>query len=172
MGFLLNLLGPDQIPLAPEMPVITTVMTPVNISNIRSGAMLSIPVKKLILKLGERCLFCDYGVRITEKLCIVDRHGNGFGASFRICKGLTWHMGTRDTQQVRDKIPEYTKGKLYITNKRIIFSSDSKAFQRKIDTLISYRIEENCLIIQFSNAAYKIYLPVADCAEKVIEYIV
>jgi len=101
----------------------------------------------------------------------VTRHGNGFGASFRICKGLTWHTGTHDTQQIRDKVPEYIKGKLYITNRRVIFSADSKAFHKNLKDLISYRIEDGTLIIQFSNASYRMYLPVPDCAEIVLEHL-
>ena len=172
MGFLADLFMPDRIPLAPEMPPVTTAMSQNHIASIRSGHIPGIPVKKLILRPGENCLFCDYAVQITEKLCIVDRHTNRHGASFRICKGLTWHMGTHDTQQVRDKVPEYTEGKLYITDQRIVFSSDAKSFQRKISMLITFRVEDNCLILQFTDGAYRIYLPVADCAEKVIEYLV
>lgn len=169
---LFDIFNPPAVKTEPSMPQVSTVLTQNAISNIINGNITALPVKKLALQKKEECLFCDYGVMITEKLMVVGRQRTGGGFSVRILKGLTYHTGTGGSVNVRDKVPEYFKGKLYITNKRIIFSSDQKSFQKKKDDLISYSIEENqYLLLQFSNTSYKIYLPVAICAEKVLEKI-
>lgn len=169
---LFDIFNPPAVQTEPSMPVVSTVLSQNTVSNILQGKIIPIPVKRLALRKNENCLFCDYGVMITEKLQIVGRKRNGSGFSIRIVKGLTYHTGNGGTVNVRDKVPEYFKGKFYITSDRIIFSSDQKAFQKKKDDLISYSVEDNCyLILQFTSGAYKIYLPVVACAEKVLEKI-
>jgi len=172
MGILKDLFCPDPIQLQPGMPQIATAMTNKNISDILSGYIQSIPVKRIVLKPGEECLFCDYAVLITEKLQVVGRQGNGGNFTFRIMKGMYYHTGNRGNTVIRDKVPEYVKGKLYITNKRVVFSADSKAFQHNLSSMISYREEDGCLILQFSNSSYRLYLPVVSCADKVIQYVI
>lgn len=171
MKFFRNFFEPSLMPQQPSMPQIHTVLTQTAISNMMRGVFLPIPVKRLSMKPGESCLFCDHAVSITEKLRVVGRQRLGGAFSIRIMKGLTYHTGNGGDATIRENVQEYTQGKLYITNKRIIFSADSKAFQRKISDVVAYSIEESCLIIQFTNKSYRIYLPVAECADKVLEYI-
>lgn len=171
MGLLKDLFCPDPVQMQPTMPQISTVMTNRNISDILSGTMRPIQVKRIVLRPYEECLFCDYAVLITEKLQVVGRQGNGGNFTFRIMKGMYYHTGNRGQTVIRDKVPEYFKGKLYITNKRIVFSADNKAFQNDLSSLISYREEDGCLILQFSRSCYRIYLPVVSCADKVLSYV-
>lgn len=169
---LFDIFNPPSVPTEPSMPVVSTVLSQKAVSNILQGKIIPIPVKRLALRKNEDCLFCDYGVMVTEKLKVVGRQRTGGGFFIRIFNGLTYHTGTGGSVNVRDKVPEYFKGKFYITSNRIIFSSDQKAFQKKKDDLVSYNVEDNCyLILQFTSGAYKIYLPVAVCAEKVLEKI-
>ena len=86
-------------------------------------------------------------------------------------KGMYYHTGNRGHAVIRDKVPEYHKGKLYITNKRIIFSADTKAFQHPLSDLISFREEDGNYVLQFSRACYRLYLPVTKCVDKVLEYV-
>lgn len=171
MNFFQNFLKPSLIPQQPSMPQVHTVLAQTAISNMMKGVFLSIPVKRLAMKQGENCLFCDHAVSIIEKLRVVGRQRLGGAFSIRIMKGLTYHTGNGGDATIRENVQEYIQGKLYITNKRIVFSADKNAFQRKISDVVAYSIEESCLIIQFTNKSYRIYLPVTECAEKVLEHI-
>lgn len=171
MGFLRDLFCPPLPELQPGMPQVTTVMTDANITNICSGYIRPIPVRKIVLKPGEQCLFCDYAILVTERLQVVGRQGIGGNFTFRIMKGMYYHTGNRGQAVIRDKVPEYYKGKLYITDKRIIFSADTKAFQHYLKDLISYREEDGMYVLQFSRACYRLFLPVPKCADKVLEYV-
>ena len=70
---------------------------------------------------------------------------------------------------VRDKVQDYQEGKLYITNKRIIFSASAKSFSKRLTDLISYNTQDNYLILQFEKGNYCIYLPVIHCADQVMQ---
>ncbi len=120
--------NPKVQPKQPSMPQIKTALTQKAIINMMQGIFTEIPVKKLSLKANEKCIFCDYGILITETLKVVggDRRGGGF--SFRICRGVTYHTGNGANATIRDKVQDYDEGKLYITNKRVIFFSDNKSF--------------------------------------------
>lgn len=171
MGFLKDLFNPPQIPLAPDIPEINTVLTQSAIDNILRGHLVSIPVKRLIMKKNEECYFCDYAILINEKLRVIAHKRYGGGFSFRIVKGLYYRVGDGHNLTIRDKVQDYTKGKLYITNQRIVFSADNMAFQKSIKDLITYREEDNCIILQFSKGSYKLFIPIPTCAEKVLEKI-
>lgn len=171
MGFLSDLFNPPPIKTQPDFPTIDTALTPHAITSIESGIFQPFPVKKLTARTGEDCLFCDHAVMITEKLRVVARQRKGYGCSVRIMKGLYFHDGNGGSVSIRDNVPEYNQGKLYITNQRIIFSADSRAFQKPLKDLITYSVDGSCLVLQFTNKSYRIYLPVVSCAEKVIEHV-
>lgn len=172
MGLFRNFLDPPILPQHPAMPQIHTALTQKAISNMMNGIFDVIPVKRLNLKSGEDCIFCDHAIEITEKLRVVGRQRAGGFFSIRIVKGLTYHTGNGGDATIRENVQEYIQGKLYITNKRIIFSSDDKAFQKKITDIISYNIDGYCLIIQFTNKSYRIYLPAVECADKALNYLI
>lgn len=171
MGFLNDLFNPPPIKTQPDFPVVDTALTPHAITSIENGMFTTLPVKRLTTRAGEDCYFCDRAVMITEKLRVVARQRKGYGCSMRIMKGLYFHDGNGGSVSIRDNVPEYNQGKLYITNQRIIFSADAKAFQKQLKDLITYSVDGSCLILQFTSKSYRIYLPVVSCAEKVIEHV-
>ena len=73
MKFFRNFFEPSLMPQQPSMPQVHTVLTQTAISNMMNGVFLPIPVKRLSMKPGESCLFCDLAVSITEKLSVVGR---------------------------------------------------------------------------------------------------
>lgn len=171
MGFLKDLFTPPTVQTEPQIPLISTGLTQQAIQNIMAGVFLQIPTKRIILKSGETCLFCDHAISVISKLKVVGHQRNDDGFSIRIVKGLTYRTRRGGNQTIRDYVPEYRIGKFYITNRRIIFSAETNAFGRSIKELISYRTENNELILQFTNKSYRIVLPIAACVEKVLEYL-
>lgn len=169
MGFLKNLLLPEVAQPQPSMPVVTTGLHQTIISLILSGSKPILRVRRIALKKGEECRFCDHAVRVDEKLKVVGHQRTRNGFSIRIIKGVYYRTGAGNTMAVRDNVQEYQQGKLYITNKRIIFSASSKSFSKNLSDLVSYNVQDNYLILQFEKGNYCIYLPVVQCADQVMQ---
>lgn len=173
MGFFERLFCPPQrILLQPEKPVLSTALTQTAIEGILRGTFRAIPVKKIVLRKNEECLFCDHAVLVTEKLRVVGHKRVGHHYSLRIVKGFTYHTSDGGNVSIRDNIQEYTLGKLYITTKRIVFSAGKRAFQKPLSSLISYQVEEDELVLQFSSDSYVLTLPVPICAEKTLNHLI
>ena len=84
MGFLKNLLLPEVAQPQPSMPVVTTGLHQTIISLILSGSKPILRVRKIALKKGEECRFCDHAVRVDEKLKVVGHQRTRNGFSIRI----------------------------------------------------------------------------------------
>lgn len=169
MGFLKNLLLPQVAQPQPTMPIVVTGLSQTAISAILSGKKPKLKVNKLKLLKGEECRFFDHAVRVDEKLRVVGNQKTRNGFSIRIISGVYYRTGAGNTMTVRDKVQDYQEGKLYITNKRIIFSASAKSFFKRLTDLISYNTQDNYLILQFEKGNYCIYLPVIHCADQVMQ---
>ncbi|MDE6614778.1 MAG: hypothetical protein K2K24_04640 [Clostridia bacterium] len=165
-----KLLGSRPRDTYPAMPQVTTALTQRAIADMNSGIFNTIAVNKLVLKGGENCIYCDYAVAVTEKLQTVGNVSNGGGFSVRVCRGVTYRFGNRGNEVIRDVIPKDVQGKLYITNKRIVFSAEEGAFSMPLAKVISYQIDGEMIIIQFDKSSKKLYLPTASCAINALKY--
>ena len=172
MGFLSDLFNPVIAQPYPTMPVVNTGLPQKAINEILNNQNVVLPVSKIILKKNEKCLFFDHAVRVDVKLRTVGNQRQRDGFSFRILSGWHYRTGNGRTMTVRDYVPEYQEGKLYITNQRIIFSSSRKSFVKKVDSLISYDIKDDYLLLQFEKGNYCLYLPIIDCADKTMQKLV
>ena len=172
MGFLRNLFEPPEIPSQPSMPMVTTGLPQNAINDILNGKQPILKVTKVALKNNESCLFYDHAVRIDVKLRTVGHQRTRDGFNIRIVSGLNYRTGKGLTKTIRDNVPEFQEGKLYITNQRIIFSASRKSFAKKVSSLISYNIEDDYLYLQFEKGNYWIYLPMIACADKIMEKLI
>lgn len=60
-------------------------------------------------------------------------------ASIRICKGLRYRVGSVQVQRVtRDDMVEIDRGRLYVTNKRVIFDGAKKNITIRLSALLSF----------------------------------
>lgn len=171
MSFLQRIFDSPDIQAHPPMPQINTALTQAAVDAIMNGKFPSIPVQRLVLKTGERCLYCDYAVKITEKLRVIGYRSRGHGCYVRLFRGVGLHTGDGARAAVRDNVQEYVKGKLYITNKRVIFSADKGSFHKPITGLVSFAEDNGNLVLQFGNMSCKLYLQTLHCAVRVLEYI-
>lgn len=172
MGFLSDLFAPAIAQPYPTMPVVNTGLPQKAINDILRDKNVILSVSKIVLKKNEQCLFFDHAVRVDVKLRTVGNQRQRGGFTFRILSGWYYRTGNGTTMTVRDNVPEFQEGKLYITNQRIIFSSSAKSFVKKIDSLISYDIKDDYLLLQFERGNYCIYLPIISCVEKIMKKIV
>lgn len=133
------------------------------IDNINSGVLCEYtPPSEVILLPGEICHFIDKSTLIKEKLGIVGYQGGSSGISVRIAKGVSMRSGAHKGQAVRDIISEYFPGVLYLTNERIIFSSEKNGFSQKLNKLTTITPADGGLSLQFGNYTYKIMVPLPE----------
>lgn len=171
MGIMQKIFGPPDVQTQPPMPRIQTALTQAAVDAILSGQFPSMPVQRLVLHKGEKCFYCDHAVRIIEKLKVVGYRSRGFGGYVRVFRGAGLHTGDGFRAAVRNHVPEYKQGKLYITNERIIFFADSGAFQKRLKDVISFGEAGADLVLQFNATSCRLYLQTLTCALRVLEHL-
>ena len=171
MGLLQRLFGPPDVQIQPPMPKVESALTQTAVDAIMNGKFPPMPVRRIVLKNGERCLYCDHAVKVIEKLRVIGYRSHGHGCYLRVFRGVGVHTGDGARAAVRSNVQEYVKGKLYITNKRVIFSADKGAFHKPVASIVSYAEEAGCLVLQFNNMSCRLYLQSLHCAVRVLEYI-
>ncbi|MBS4871601.1 MAG: hypothetical protein KHZ78_01995 [Peptoniphilus sp. oral taxon 375] len=86
---------------------------------------------------GEGILYAIPAEIFTEKEKTVGYTGGYAGASIRIAKGLTVHTGGRRGEPVKQIIRDSNYGDYILTNKRVVFISNSNGFEFKLEKITS-----------------------------------
>ena len=121
----------------------------------------------IVLAKNETCHFIDKAIRATEKKQKVNKLFRA-GNSIRIAKGWTIHLGGGSMTPRYNSVVEYHNGVIYITNKRIIFSSNYEAFDKKLSDLSAIIPYRDGLTLQFGEKIYKVFISDPIYAAKVI----
>lgn len=121
----------------------------------------------IVLAKNETCHFIDKAIRATEKKQKVNKLFRA-GNSIRIAKGWTIHLGGGSMTPRYNSLVEYYNGVIYITNKRIIFSSNYEAFDKKLSDLSAIIPYRDGLTLQFGEKIYKVFISDPIYAAKVI----
>jgi hypothetical protein len=102
----------------------------------------------LKLKNGEAAFARVAAALIESKSVSMGYEGGSRGLSFRICKGVSYRVGAQRGNLVRQTqyVPVST-GTLTLTDKRAIYSGDSKSFSLALDTIDVCEIALDCLIL-------------------------
>jgi hypothetical protein len=84
----------------------------------------SVPIN---LQRGETCHAVADAVWLEMRTRTVRTNYSGLSTSIRICKGVRYRVGTVRAQRItRDELTEIDRGRLYVTNKRVIFDGAKK----------------------------------------------
>lgn len=106
-----------------------------NLYEIENGNLIRFEVDKDLLNEGEYCHWFADVVLMEERAVNHIPVDSSIGA--KIIKGLTYRVGTNKGRLIADTdLLPVTKGVLYVTNKRMIFSSDEKSFDIPYDELV------------------------------------
>lgn len=119
--------------------------------------MDSLPIilgSNLILNEGETCHYCDHATFIKTKNVVVGYSGGSRGTSIRVAKGVSFRVGASKAAPVRGDVQERTDGILSITNKRIVFSANKGAFDKKISSLSAVTPYQGGIAFQFGEHQY------------------
>lgn len=123
MGFIKDLFFP-KTPATP--PLLTSILPHQAVLKIESGILPFIQADKIVLAKGENCHYVEMGAIITEEKHFESKRD---GASFRLFDGCYYHAGESRSDPVYEEV--YTKGILFITNKRVVFHAPKHSFDQK-----------------------------------------
>lgn len=155
MGFLDWLFSQPQ----PRTPIVPSILPDIVKNEIMNGRLPHINADKLFLKRGEICHYADQALLVVEKTKKVV-HSRSHGTSAPgLFKGNRHHWGGT-TSKVEERIEtEEHKGILYITNKRIIFTSQNVGFDKQYRYLSSVKPYANALELQYGSKIYALFVP-------------
>lgn len=166
MGVLSELFGLDSAQ-APAPPPMSSVLPDAAVSIIQSGSLPSLNTSSLIADDDEVCHFVDKACLVTEttKTRYEGTHG---GFNIRIAKGLTYRTGRHRSNPVKEKVPEYTPGYLYITNKRVVFVARERSFEKKLKSVTAATTYSDAIGIQFGSKTFNLLTPLPEIAAAVL----
>lgn len=116
-----------------------------------------INTNNLLLKANEYCCFMD--IAITQKSKTVTKGYERTSNSVRVF-GTSWRTGTGTSKAIRQEEITSFSGKIYITNKRIIYVSQGSgdSFDKEIDKITAIEEAQDGVIIQIGSKTHLIIL--------------
>lgn len=126
----------------------------------------------VILHDDEVCHFCQDAKYRKVKNLVVGHKSTSSGSSAKFFDGFYSHSGSTESRTIRDDVEDYCDGKFTITNKRIIFTGDKWAFDRKIKDLTAINPFSNALSLQFGDTPYVILTTNAEYAYKILSRVI
>lgn len=117
-------------------------------------AALPIVQSNLVLADGETCHYCGPATFVKTKNVVVGYSSGHAGASIRVAKGMSIRTGGSKGAPIRGDVQERTNGVLSITNRRVVFSANKGAFDKKLASLSAVTPYSNGIAFQFGETQY------------------
>lgn len=106
----------------------------------------------------EICCYIDKGYTFKYKTITAGYTGKRSGFSVRIVNGLSYHTGGSGSKAIRETQRTKNTGILYITTKRVIFTSEKDSFDKTFDKITSIQEAKDGLLIQIGSKMYAIVI--------------
>lgn len=126
------------------------------IKAINEGRIPNIQGTNLNLSGDETCCYMDKAYTFKDKTITTGYTGRSSGVSIRIAKGLSYRTGGGNSQAIRETQRTTYNGILYLTTRRIIYTSQNESFDKTIDKITSIQEAKDGLIIQIGSNTYSI----------------
>lgn len=133
---------------------------------------LPVVPSNVMLSGGEVCHYCGAATFVKTKNVVVGYSGGSRGTSIRIAKGMSVRLGAHKAAPIRGDVQERTQGVLSITNKRVIFSANKGAFDKKISTLSAVTPYQNGIAFQFGDRQYPLETPQTEYVYQILARVV
>ncbi len=135
-----------------------SLMSKENLNMINEGKLPNIVVSNINLSKDEICFYLDIGYTFKDKIITTGYTGKNNGFSIKIMKGLTYRIGGSGGKVIRESERTTYKGIIYITNKRVIYTSTNECFDRTFDKITSVVEAKDGIIVQIGSSLYSIIL--------------
>ena len=135
---------------------ISSLMGIEGIKTINEGKIPNIQGTNLNLLGDETCCYMDKAYTFKDKTVTTGYKGNNSGVSIRITKGLSYRTGAGSSQAIKQTQKTTYNGILYLTTRRIIYTSQNESFDKTFDKITSIEEAKDGLIIQIGSNTYSI----------------
>ena len=135
-----------------------SLMTRESLKLIAQGHLPRLEVSNLNLSNDEICHFADIGYTFKDKTITTGYVGKSSGYSIKPSQGLSYRTGETRKEAIRETQRTTYKGELYITNKRVIYSSTNECFDKTFDKITSIIETKDGILLQIGSASYSIII--------------
>lgn len=118
----------------------------------------------LLLRNNEVAVYYSRATRQITKNRLVGRTSNYGGGSVRVTRGVSVHTGSSTSRSVYGDVTTHYAGELVITNERIVFVSNEKAFEIPHNKITAATVYKDALGVQSKNSSYLLLIPRPDLA--------
>lgn len=133
-----------------------SIMNSSDLTLIRNGELPIIYGTPLNLSNDETCCYVDSAYTFKDKILTTGYTGKSRGMSIKLMDGLTYHTGGSGSQAIREKQRTTYYGFLYLTNKRVVYTSEKDSFDKPIEKITSIQEAKDGLVIQVGSNTYSI----------------
>ena len=157
MGFFDALFGSNQPQqITPQLP---SVMDQADIDLIEMGQFPSIATNEIYLQKNEVCYYAD-NARLMNEKTVKDYMHKMTGGGGPLFLGLHVHYGKMQKIQTGEHIErEFFDGKLFVTNKRMIFLEKEQGLDKRHTSITAIKAYSNAIEIQYGSKTYNIFVP-------------
>lgn len=104
----------------------------------------------------EICCYMDKAYTFKDKVITTGYKGKNSGFSIRLSKGFSFHTGGSGSKAIKTKQRTIYNGILYLTTKRIIYTSQGECFDKTFDKITLVQETKSGLMIQIGPNTYSI----------------
>lgn len=114
------------------------------ITEIQTGNPPVIAVPNVVLQKAELAYWSEPASILEDRVVARRYEGGSHGFSFRITKGITYHVSSQRGHLVKDTaVIAVSSGELIVTNRRVIFRGNAKSFNIRLDKLLEFHFYSN-----------------------------
>lgn len=128
------------------------------IKQINDGDLPCINTPNLNLEDDDFCCYMDKGYTFKDKTITTGYTGKNNGVSIRLAKGISYRTGASGSKAIRETQRTKYFGTLYLTTKKLIYSSKTISFDKPHEKITSIQEAKDGLIIQIGSNTYEIVI--------------
>lgn len=138
------------------------------LADIESLNLIPVAAPHLLLKQSEIAYIEQPATLTITENKVVGTTGRSSGVSMRVAKGMYVRTGGSGGRKIYDDITTTYDGILSVTNQRISFMQERKAFEIQLSKLTNTTSDDKALILQQGNKSYALLTDDADIIECLI----
>lgn len=139
-------------------------LTKEQIQKLENKVELPVVDTPVFLKAGEIAVYYSIATRQETKNRVVGHSRSYSGGTVRIAKGFSVHTGGSSSRPIYGDVSTEYDGEIVLTNKRLVFLSEQKAFEVPYTSITAATVYSNGFSIQSKSHTYTLILPKADLA--------
>lgn len=159
----------NSLPSSSQPPSVPSILPAVAKNEILNGRLPHVNPDKLFLKRGEICHYADRAILEMPKTKKIANSRHVGHSVPGLLQGNRWNMGHTITYFEESTYVLKYKGILYVTNKRIIFSSSGYGFDKQFQYLSSFCPYTNGIDLQYGSTIYRLFVPDGNIVANVIQ---